>query len=367
MAKQKHIVLFIHALTKGGAERVMVNIAKTLVEAGVKVTMVTQYLEEDEYELPEGVTRVFSEITKEETSDSRIKNFIARFKKLRSIFKELHPNLVLSFLGKNNLMAIAATLFTDIPVIVSVRGEPGSEYSGRATRIAAKLLFPMADGIVFQTMQARSFFPALARRKSVILRNPLNPAFVRPRFEGERDGRIVSVGRLVENKNQKMMMLAFAGIAEEFPKARLVFYGEGEDRKELEELARALNIGNRVEMPGAITDVPDQIYTASAFLLASYHEGMPNALIEAMCMGIPSISTDCPCGGPAELIRHGENGFLVPVGDVKEMEICLRLILSDDLLAEQMSMQAAALLQVFNPETVNKEWFEYLISKCRKN
>lgn len=365
MDKQKHIVLFIHALTKGGAERVMVNIAKTLVQAGVKVTLVTQYVEADEYQIPELVERVISEIDASEITSSRIHNFVARYQKLRGILKELHPNLVLAFLGKNNLMAIAATLFTDIPVVVSVRGEPKSEYSNPAVRWSAKLLFPLAEGIVFQTRQAGKFFPLPARRKSVILRNPLNPSFVKPRFQGERDGRIVSVGRFTENKNHKMMLLAFAGIAEEFPDAKLVFYGDGETKGEIKSLAEALGISGRVEMPGAITNVADRIYTASVFLLASFHEGMPNALIEAMCMGIPSISTDCPCGGPAELIRHGENGFLVPVGGVKEMEHCLRKLLSDRLLAEQISIQSAMLLESFDPQVVNKDWREYLLSKCR--
>lgn len=365
MDKQKHIVLFIHALTKGGAERVMVNIAKTLVQSGVKVTLVTQYIEEDEYQVPAQVERVTSEIDASEITSSRTHNFVARYQKLRRVFKELHPDLVLAFLGKNNLMAIAATLFTDIPVVVSVRGEPGSEYSNLAVRWSAKLLFPLAEGIVFQTSQAGEFFPRVARRKSVILKNPLNPTFVKPRFEGERDGRIVSVGRFTENKNHRMMLLAFAGIAEEFPETKLVFYGDGETRKEIERLAEELGLADRVEMPGAITNVADRIYTASAFLLGSYHEGMPNALIEAMCMGIPSISTDCPCGGPAELIRHGENGFLVPVGGVKEMEQCLRKLLSDRQLQEQISSQSAKLLDSFDPAVVHEEWKEYLLSKCR--
>lgn len=363
--KAKHIVLFIHDFSKGGAERVMANIAKVLVEAGVKVTLVTQYKNKEEYALPEGLERIYSEITPEETPGSRIGNFIARYKKLRRIFKELNPDLVLTFIGKNNLMSIAATLFTQIPVVVSVRGEPKSEYYNKAMRLSAQLLFPFADGIVFQTEGARDYFSKAAARKSVILKNPLNPSFMKPRYEETRDGRIVSVGRLVDNKNHKMMMLAFAGIAKEFPDTKLVFYGEGNCRKELEELAEKLDLADRVELPGVTNKVADQIYTASAFLLASGHEGMPNALIEAMCMGIPSISTDCPCGGPRELIRHGENGFLVPVGDIKAMENCLRTLFSDELLQEQISIQSAEMMKEFEPQKVNKEWYDYLLSKCR--
>ena len=358
---QTHIVLFISALRKGGAERVMVNLADYLQKTGVRVTLVTQYICGEEYALPAGIPRILSEITPEEETGSRIGDFLARYRKLRRIFTELHPDCVLSFIGKNNIMTLLCTRFTGIPAVVSVRGEPKSEYYNPAMRFLAKTLFACAAGVIVQTRAARDFFPPLIRKKAVILKNPLNPAFVRERRTERPDGRIVSVGRVDANKNHALILRAFARIASEFPNVSLVVYGEGEKRQELIERAKELGLSERARFPGAASDIPDKIRTASAFVLSSGHEGMPNALIEAMCLGIPSISTDCPCGGPRELIEDGVNGYLIPVGDKEALADRLRRILSDEEGAERMGKQAALLLEEYRPERVNAEWKDYLL------
>lgn len=358
---QKHIVLFISALRKGGAERVMVNLADYLHRNGVRVTLVTQYICEEEYALPAGIPRILSEITPQEETGSRIGDFLARYRKLRRIFMELAPDCILSFIGKNNLMTLLCTRFTGIPAVVSVRGEPKSEYYNFPMRFLAKTLFACAAGVIVQTGAARDFFPSVIRKKAVILKNPLNPAFVRERRTGRPDGRIVSVGRVDANKNHALILRAFARIAPEFPDASLVIYGDGEKRRELIGKAQELGLSDRVQFPGAVSDVAEKIRTASAFVLSSGHEGMPNALIEAMCLGIPSISTDCPCGGPRELIEDGVNGYLIPVGDEEALADRLRRIFSDEEGAERMGKQAALLLEKYRPERVNAEWMDYLL------
>ncbi len=359
---QKHIVLFISALRKGGAERVMVNLADYLHRNGVRVTLVTQYICEEEYTLPAGIPRILSEITPQEETGSRIGDFLARYRKLRRIFTELHPDCILSFIGKNNIMTLLCTRFSGIPAVVSVRGEPKSEYYNFPMRFLAKTLFACAAGVIVQTSAARDFFPPVIRKKAVILKNPLNPAFVRERRTGRPDGRIVSVGRVDANKNHALILRAFARIAPEFPNASLVVYGDGEKRQELIRKTQELGLSDRVQFPGAVSDVAEKIRTASAFVLSSGHEGMPNALIEAMCLGIPSISTDCPCGGPRELIEDGVNGYLIPVGDEEALADRLRRIFSDEEGAEKMGKQAALLLEEYRPERVNAEWMDYLLS-----
>ena len=358
---QKHIVLFISALRKGGAERVMVNLADYLHRNGVRVTLVTQYICEEEYTLPAGIPRILSEITPQEETGSRIGDFLARYRKLCRIFTELHPDCILSFIGKNNIMTLLCTRFTGIPAVVSVRGEPKSEYYNFPMRFLAKTLFACAAGVIVQTGAARDFFPPVIRKKAVILKNPLNPAFVRERRTERPDGRIVSVGRVDANKNHALILRAFARIAPEFPDASLVIYGDGEKRRELIRKAQELGLSDRAQFPGAVSDVAEKIRTASAFVLSSGHEGMPNALIEAMCLGIPSISTDCPCGGPRELIEDGVNGYLIPVGDEEALADRLRRIFSDEEGAERMGKQAALLLEEYRPERVNAEWMDYLL------
>lgn len=358
--KKIHVAMLIGALTKGGAERVLVNLSDYLARNGYPVTMVTQYHKENEYPLNPKVKRVISDITVEETGKSRILNFIRRFLKLRKIWKAEKPDVVLSFIGKNNIMAILTSFGLPIKVAVSVRSEPSREYYNGVLRFLAKHLFGAADGVILQTRQCFSFFPKRVRKKAVIMKNPVNTAFFRERYEGEREKTIVTVGRVDENKNQRMLIQAFSGIAQEFPDYKLIIYGDGDQREELIRLVEDMGLQERILLPGSVDDVPALIYKTSVFVLSSNKEGMPNALIEAMIMGLTVISTDCPCGGPADLIEHGVNGLLTPVGDVEKMKENLQCILKDLQKAGVMGKNAVKTSDAYHPSRVYKEWEDYL-------
>lgn len=361
----RHVAFYIGSLSKGGAERVFVNLAEYFASKDYQVTMVTQYERENEYALPEGVRRVISDITAEEEG-GRIGNFVKRYCKLRRIFKEIGADVVLSTFGKNNLMAICANFFLPTKVVVSVVAEPREEYPNRLMRFLAKTLFYFADGIVMQTTDAVKFFQRSLQKRCVILKNSLNPAFVRPRFEGKRQQEIVAVGRVDENKNQRMAIRAFAQIADQFPDSRLTIYGEGELRQQLCREIRELGMEDRISMPGAVTDVPERIEKAYAFVLTSFTEGMPNTLIEAMALGLPCVSTDCPCGGPKDLIEDGVNGYLVPVDDADALAKRLAGLLADPGKADEIGKRAALLQQEYLPKKVNASWENYFAGVAGK-
>ncbi len=360
--KRLHVAMLIGALTKGGTERVLVNLSEYLINNGVMVTVVTQYQKENEYPLNPRVKRILSDITKEECSKSRIINFRRRFFKLRNIWKQEKPDVILSFIGKNNMMAILTSRFLKIPVAVSVRGEPSMEYYNSWMRFMARHLFKMAEGIILQTKQCMDFFPKPVRKKAVILKNPVNRAFFKERYEGEREKELVAVGRLDANKNHEMLIRAFAAIADRYPEYTLTIYGEGELREYLGELVSELGMEGRVRLPGTITNVQEAIYKTRVFILPSNTEGVPNTLIEAMILGLTVIATDCPCGGPADLIEHGVNGLLTPVGEVEKMKDNLQIVLDDLQNADLMGRNAAKISHIYQPEIIYKEWEDYLCS-----
>lgn len=353
------VAFYIGSLHKGGAERVFVNLAEYFLNQDYQVLMVTQYQKEDEYELAEGIDRIISDITPQETTDSRFVNFWRRMGKLHRIWKQEKPDLVLSCAGKNNFVTIVSTMFTKTRPIVSVVGEAKEEYPGKLMRMLANLLFPHAAGVVLQTERSRSFFSKQVGRTAVILPNSLNPLFIRPSFQGEREKRIVSVGRLDANKNHEMMIRTFAKLAAKYPEYTLTIYGDGELRSHLEKLIDSLELSDRAFLPGVILNVADEIESASLFLLTSYSEGVSNALIEAMALGLPVIATDVPSGGTVELIAHGENGWIIPAGDVAALEKAMDKLLSDRELAENLGAQARKVQERFAPEQVNKQWQMY--------
>lgn len=356
---EKKIAFYIGSLRKGGAERVFVNLAGYFREEGYRVVMVTQYQKEDEYTLPDGVERLLSDIEEEKVSASRMVNFFRRLNKLHAIWKTQEPDLVLSCIGKNNFMAVVTTAGTKTKPVVSVVGETKEEYPGRGMRMLADVLFSHAAGIVLQTERSRSFFCGKVAEKAVVLPNSLNPDFIRPRFEGEREKKIVSVGRLDANKNHVMQLRAFAALQDKYPDYKLVIYGDGELRTYIEETAKELGVADRVLLPGVVPDVAAHIERASLFLLTSYSEGVSNALIEALALGLPVIATDVPSGGTEELMTDGKNGLVIEAGSLEALTAAMDRLLGDRDYADRLGREAAKMQERLSPERVNPLWKAY--------
>lgn len=357
--KNKKIAFYIGSLNKGGAERVITNLAEYFYAKGYQVFMITKFRAKEEYPLCPGITRIIADLTKEEEK-GRIRNFFNRTLKLRRIIKKISPDVVVSFIGKSNLRTIAATRGTGIPAVVSVRSNPAREIGTGWKRILTFLLFGMAEGVVLQTTEAKDFFPEYIKKKAIVLQNSLNPEFIRPVYKGEKQKEIVSVGRMDANKNQRMLIEAFAPLAKEFPEWKVSLYGDGSAREELESRVAELGLTEHIFFKGLQSEIARKIETASIFVLTSKQEGMPNALIEAMVLGIPAISTDCPCGGPRDLIVPGENGILIPVDDAEALTDSLRRLMREDALREKLAKNAALLIEKVRPEYINGQWEEYL-------
>ena len=176
---EKSIAFYIGGLCIGGAERVICNLAEYFYSEGYRVTMVTKVCDEKEYELNPGIKRVIADITPEEETASRIRNLFARIAKLKRIWKEVKPDVIVSFIRKNNLMAIASAAPLGIPVVVSVRSAPERELKGFGFKTISFLLFRQAAGVVLQTREAYDFFPGYLRAKAVVLPNSINPDFLK--------------------------------------------------------------------------------------------------------------------------------------------------------------------------------------------
>lgn len=357
--EQKKIAFYIGSLSKGGAERVFVNLADYFREEGYRVVMVTQYQREDEYDLPDGIDRILSDIGGEKVTAGRIVNFLRRLNKLHAIWKEQKPDLVLSCIGKNNFMAVVTTMGTKTKAVVSVVGEAKEEYPTRVMRLLADFLFSRAAGIILQTERSRSFFCRKVGEKAVILPNSLNPVFIRPRYEGVREKRIVSVGRMDANKNQEMQLRAFAALKDKYPEYTLEIYGDGELRPHIEETVANLGVAERVFLPGVVQDVAARIWRASLFLLTSYSEGVSNALIEALALGLPVIATDVPSGGTEELMTDEVNGLVIPAGDQTALTHAMDRLLGDADYADRLGREAAKIQERLAPERVNTLWKDY--------
>lgn len=347
------ILFYINAINGGGAERVMVNLAKYFSENEYETVLVTSFQDTWEYPLGAKVHRLTLE--NEELKQSRIKRNLSRIKKLRSICKQEKPDVLVSFMAEPNFRAVAATRGLPVKLLVSVRNDPDREYSGKLGHFVGKYLLPMADGCVFQTGDAQKWFPKRLQKKSKIIYNAVKEEFYSVERKPIR-GEIVTCGRLTEQKNHKLLINAFAKVQKAYPFAVLKIYGEGALREELQDQIDALNLNEKVFLMGATNNVAKALETADLFVLSSDYEGMPNALMEAMAAGVPCISTDCPCGGPRELFAEELSDKLVQCGNADQLaeKICITLEAAENGMTEKKRAE------IFKPDRVNQTWKNYI-------
>ena len=351
------ILFYINALNGGGAERVMTNLSNQLDAESIRVIFVTSYRAQGEYPLNENIKRYSLEET--EIQQSRIQRNFSRIRKLRRICQEEKPDVVVSFMQEPNFRAICATFGLPTKTIVSVRNDPNREYAGKIGWFVGKVLLPMADGCVFQTEDARHWFPKKLQKKSTIIFNAVKESFYE--ISGKPvEGKIVTCGRLMEQKNQATLIDAFGMIADKHIQATLEIYGEGNLEASLQEQIEKLGLHDRVFLKGQTEHVEQVLQNASMFVLPSDYEGMPNALMEALAAGVPSIATDCPCGGPKMLIEHEINGLLVPVGDTAALANAMDRLLTDKVFAQKMGAAARESAEKYRPDGVFMQWKQYI-------
>lgn len=350
------ILFCIGNLLKGGAERVAANLCNYLINEN-EIMIVTTKGKKSEYKLDKKIKVECLE--SEETNKNFVLKNIDRLKVLKEIMKTENPDIIISFLPEPSYRILFLKLFNrKLKVIVSVRNDPKIEYKTIISRIIMKVLYPLADGFVFQTKEAQDYFNKKIQKKSTIIPNPIKEEFICEPYSGKREKIIVTVGRLEEQKNHKMLIDAFSKLPEQFNEYKLIIYGEGNLRKSLEEQVKKLNLTNRVLLPGQVYNIKEKIYKASLFVLSSDYEGMPNALMEAMALGIPCISTDCPCGGPRFLIKNGYNGYLIPTNDIYSLCKTMENVLCKEQI--EISKRANKIIVNLKPSKINAIWQDYI-------
>ena len=353
---EMRIMLVIGALSFGGAERVMANIANYLAERH-QVLLCTLFERETPYQISEKVSL---------KQGLAAHGKIASFQEIRKTAKEYKPDVALSFLTQINITTIISLFGTNIPVVVSERNDPNFEPAQKYRKILRKIVFPLAAGYVFQTEDAKTYFSHRIQKKGIVIPNPVFVEDeIKPIAVPDSKKEFVAVGRLTPQKNYSLLIKSFSKVAKSHPEFILKIYGEGELKEELSDEIKQTKSDSNIFLMGASKTIHYDIVQSYGFIMSSDHEGMPNALLEAMALGLCCISTDCPCGGPREIIESTENGLLVPVADVKAMETAIIKVIEDSVLAEKMSMKARETKEKYSLEVIGKKWEQYLVDICK--
>ncbi len=282
------IMMVITGMKSGGAERVMATLCNELSKAN-EVRLLILKNSTTDYQLSEKVDIVTANI------NSKIK-IIKGIKFIGKQIDEWTPDTVLAFMNKANIATLLGARYAkkNVPIIIAERANP--YYAPFFIKILRRVLYPRADGCVFQTKQAQKYYINILRCESAILKNPLNPEFKVEKYSGKKKNKIVCVGRLSKEKNQKLLIDAFSKISIKYPEYTLEFYGDGPLYNDLEKYIQKRNLQEKVLLKGRKDNIQEHINDSKIFVLPSDSEGMPNALIEAMSLGLTCISTDCPIG-----------------------------------------------------------------------
>jgi len=362
VGKKIKIMFCIPSLGSGGAERVVSVLSNQFSECGFDVCVLLLSRPTCVYPLDEKV-EVKCINCDDDMCLSPGKRFIRRLKKIRSTIKKASPDLVISFMSETNIDVCLALLDKKTPIIVSERNDPAVDPASRVKKIIRRFAYLKPKGFVFQTPDAKAYFSRRIQNRARIILNPVSPQLPAPCAECGRDKRIVAVGRLNRQKNFPLLMDAFSAFSTLHDEYILEIYGEGSLRQELTEYISSKGLEGRVILKGFCKDVHERIRSASMFVMSSDFEGMPNALLEAMTMGLTCISTDCPCGGPRMLIEHQKNGLLVPVGDRDALSGAMSYVAGHPEQSKKMASNAVKIREAADIERIKDCWIE-LISTC---
>ena len=286
---------------------------------------------------------------------------VRRVRQLRHAIRQTEPDVVLSSMTQTNVLTLLATSRMNATVIVREANNPYQSAVGRHWKILRWWTYRKATRVVLLSKDSLTYFSKRVRQRAVVIPNPVMMT-AQPRTPASRkeNGKtIVAMGRMVPQKGFEMLLEAFARVAEKHPAWSLEILGDGPLRAELESLVEKLGIAARVRMPGVTKEPGGKLRQADLFVMSSRYEGFPNALGEAMACGLPVISFDCRTG-PAEIIRDGVDGLLVPAENVGALGEAMDRLMSDAALRESIAARAPEVLERFGLQKVMGIWDEVI-------
>jgi GalNAc-alpha-(1->4)-GalNAc-alpha-(1->3)-diNAcBac-PP-undecaprenol alpha-1,4-N-acetyl-D-galactosaminyltransferase len=351
------LLLLINHLGCGGTERVLSTLANAWAERGHEITVLTLENLPLFYPLNHKVTVIRLGLAGDsDTLGIAITKNRKRIRELRARMITGRPNVCISFMPSSTVLAILASLGTNVPIIVCEHSDTAHCAIGLVWAVLRILTYPFASAATFLTANVQQRWKWLGN--TWVMPNPVktlkgsSPETLKWPATGRH---VLAVGRLAPVKGYDKLIAAFARISKQHPDWSLTLLGEGSERSTLERQVVELGLLGRVAMPGAVNNPFGWMAAADFLVMSSRYEGFPCVLGEALACGLPAVSFDCD-SGPRDIIRHGIDGLLVEPNNVEALAAAMARMMEDDDLRRSMALRAPEVLERFSLDSVLEKW-----------
>lgn len=352
----KRVLFITFSLAGGGAERVVSILGSNLAEEGKDIHLIIYDRKEKEYPISPKVKLYVLEPSKGKTRLSRLIN---RVLEIRKLVETIKPDVVVPFLAKPTEHMFLATQGMKLKLVCTIRNNPKLYPSQKSLRFFVNWITKKAERIMLQTDEQRCYFKN-ERDKTFVVYNPVKQEMLDAQYYYRTEIRIIATfGRLKEQKNQRLLIEAFSEFLERHSEFELNIWGEGEQKEKLEQLVIDKGLDKKIHLMGSTQNVKKELLNTDIFVLSSNYEGLPNSLMEAMAVGVPSISTNCPTG-PKDLIDDNVNGLLVATGSKEELVAAMSRLADDFKMRKFIGTNAKKTMQNFTEGKISNDFWRNL-------
>jgi glycosyltransferase involved in cell wall biosynthesis len=359
-----HILIVIHSLQLGGAERITANLSRLWIAAGHQVTIATLSAGGEFYSLDPSVQVAALGLARNSRGigDALVGN-LRRVCAIRALIRKLNPDVTIGMMTSANVLVALAGLGLPSATMGAERIYPPCDPLGWPWMLLRTYAYGLLDVVTAQTEMASTWLRTHTYgRRFVTIPNAVEwplpgnePAILPAAVLAPSQKLILAAGRLCPQKGFIYLIQAFGQLRCASDNWGLVILGEGPERTALESRVRGLGLERRVFLPGRAGNITDWYRRASIFVLSSLYEGFPNALLEAMAAGVPVLSFDCDAG-PRDIIRQGVDGVLVPVCNETALAKSMEALMNDEMLRGEMARNAIAVRERFSEARVLGLW-----------
>lgn len=402
----KHIIIVLHSLAIGGAERRLSSVANYIAEQGydvtillidnpvvkfpvdprVKVVCVNQSPDLTEYDptkcelfqlqkmpqpsvLNKMLLHIQRSVHDRHTSTTEAELFLkANYAiPLREYIRQYPDSIVISFMTVPNISTMMAVKKLPNRALFGDCTDASSEFAETSPyHVLRRRYYQRADGAILQTDGQLGYYSFLLHTKKHVVPNFIRSETLPEPFIGVRRKEIVTFCRLSPVKNIPLLLDAFTLLHQDHPDYSLSIYGEGSIRGKLLDKITTLSLGDAVHLHDFDLNLHAKIRDAAMFVSSSDREGISNSMLEAMAIGLPCVCTDCAGGGARMMIEDHVNGLLVPMKDVNALYLAMKEVIENPELAETMSRNAVKIKDRLRPEVICRQMLDAILGEAEE-